>query len=99
MLVRLDNSAKHLSRFQALFIHKFHADAQKLRERMFHNLVEFLSLLPGLEPVHPADRKQALQARVDRVRIVGSQQLEGNIDEVRPLLGEVVLEDLLEKRD
>jgi hypothetical protein len=66
---------------------------------VLHNLIELLSLLAGLEPIHAADGQKALQAGVDCVRIVRAKELKSKIKETRPLLGEVVLEDLLEERD
>jgi hypothetical protein len=64
---------------------------------MLHNLVELLPLLSGLESVHTADGQQTLQTGIYVVRIVGTEQLKGKIQEPWPLFGEVVLQDLLEE--
>lgn len=64
---------------------------------MFHNLVKLLALISTLESIHTADGQQTLQAGVDGVRIVGAQQLEGDIEETGPLLWEVMLKDLLKE--
>lgn len=66
---------------------------------MLYNLIKLLSLLAGLKPIHATDGQQALQACIDCVRIIRAKQLKGEIEETRPLLGEIVLEDLLEKGD
>lgn len=97
MLVRLDHNTEHLRSLQALFVDQFLSNTQQLRERVLHNLVELVPLLAGLEPVHTTDCQQTLQARVNGVRIVGVQQLQGQIQEPRPLFGEVMLQDLLEE--
>lgn len=66
---------------------------------MLHDLIELLSLLTGLEPVDPADRQKALQTRIDRTCVIGAEELQSKIQESGPLLGEVVLKNLLEEGD
>jgi hypothetical protein len=64
---------------------------------MLHDLIELLSLLAGLEPVNPADRQKALQTRIDCACVIGAEELQSKIQESGPLLGEIVLENLLEE--
>jgi hypothetical protein len=97
VLIGLDNDAKHLRSLQALLIDQLLTDAEQLRERVLHDLVELLPLLAGLESVHTADGQQTLQTGVYVVRIVGTEKLKGEIQEAGPLFGEVVLQDLLEE--
>lgn len=99
VFIGLHHDAEHLSSLQTLLIDQLLTNAEQLGERVLHNLIKLLSLLAGLEPIHATDGQQALQACVDCVRIVRAKQLKGEIEEARPLLGEIVLEDLLEKRD
>lgn len=99
MFIRFDHNPEHLRRLQAFLVDQLHTDVQQLRERMLDDLVEFLPLFPGLESVHAADGQQTLQARIDRIGIVGTEQLERDVQESGPLLGEIMLEDLLQKRD
>lgn len=99
VFIGLHHNAEHLSGLQTLLIDQLLTNAEELGERVLHNLIKLLSLLAGLEPIHATDGQQALQACIDCVRIVRAKQLKGEVEETRPLLGEVVLEDLLEKRD
>lgn len=99
MLVGLDHDAEHFRRLQTLFIDKLQTDAQQLRERVLDDLIEFLPLLSGLESVYTADGQQALQTSVDGVGIVHAQQLESDVQETGPLLGEIMLKDFLKKRN
>lgn len=64
---------------------------------MLHDFIELLSLLAGLKPVDPADCQKTLQTRIDRTGVIGAEELQSEIQESGPLLGEVVLENLLEK--
>lgn len=73
MLVRLHHDPQHLRRLQALLIDKLQPDIQKLGERMLHDFIELIPLLPTLEPIHPANRQQTLQARVDGIGVIGAQ--------------------------
>lgn len=99
MFIRLDNNPKHLTGLQTLLIHQLHTDVEQLRKRMLHDLVKLLSLLTALKSVHPADGEKTLQAGVDGTRIVGAEELEGDVQEPRPLLGEVMLKDFLKEGD
>jgi len=99
VLIRLDDDAEHLRSLQALLINQLLANVEQLRERVLHNLVKLLPLLAGLESVHTTDGQQTLETGVDVVRIIGSEQLKGDIQEAGPLFGEVVLQDLLEEGD
>lgn len=64
---------------------------------MFHDFIKLLSLLASLKPVNAADCQKTLQTRIDRTRVIGSEKLQSKIQESGPLLGEIVLEDLLEE--
>lgn len=75
MLVGLHDNPKHLCRLQALLIDQPLSDAQQLGERVLHDLVKLLALLSSLESVHTANGQQALQTRIDGVRIVSREQL------------------------
>lgn len=97
VLISLHDNPEHLSSLQALLINQPLSNAEQLGERVLHNLIKLLSFLAGLEPIHAADGQQALQTCVDCVRIIRAKKLKGEIEESRPLLGEVVLEDLLEE--
>lgn len=97
VLVRLDHKTKHLRSLQAFLVHQPLANAEQLRERVLDDLIELLPLLAGLKPVHATNCQQALQTGVDGVRIVGTQQLQSQVQESRPLFGEVMLQNLLEE--
>lgn len=99
MLIRLHNGAQHLRRLQTLLIHQLLPNTEQLWERVFHNLVKFLPLLSSFESVYAADSQQTLQSRVDMVRVACTEQLKSEFQESRPLLGKVVLQDLLEERN
>ena len=64
---------------------------------MLHDFIELLSLLAGLKPVNAADGQKTLQTRIDRTGVIGAEKLQSKIQESRPLLGEIVLEDLLKE--
>lgn len=66
---------------------------------MLDDLIEFLPFFSGLESVDAADGQKTLQAGVDRVGVVGRQQLQGDVQEARPLFREIMLQDLLKERD
>jgi len=97
MLVGLHDNPKHLRRLQALLIDQPLSNAQQLGERVLHDLVKLLALLSSLKSVHTTNGQQALQTRIDSVRIVSREQLKVELKESRPLLGEVVLQNLLEE--
>ena len=96
VLIRFDHDPEHLRRLQTLFINEFQSDIQKLRERVFDDLIEFIPLLSTLKSVHTADSQQTLQARVHRICIVGAQQLKRDVQETRPLLREIILKNFLQ---
>lgn len=97
MLVRLHHDAEHLRSLQTLLVNQSLANAEQLRERVLHDLIELLPLLTSLEPVNPTNCQQTLQASIDCIRIVGTQQLQSQVQEARPLFGEIMLQNLLEK--
>ena len=99
MFIRFNNNAEHLCRLQAFFVDKSQSDIQQLRESVLDNLVEFFPLVPTLETVHTADGHQTLQACVHGVCVIGTQQLNRDIQEPGPVFGEIILEDFLQKRN
>lgn len=99
ILVRLNNRPEHLPRLDTIFIDKATTDIHQRRERELDNLVELGPQIPRLESVHAADRKQALEPRKNRIRIVGVQQRDRDVHVIRPFLGKVILQDLREDGD
>lgn len=97
MFVRLDHDAEHLRSLQAFLVNQSLANAEQLRERVLHDLIELLPLLASLEPVHPTHCQQTLQASINGVRIVGAQQLQSQVQESRPLFGKIMLQNPLEE--
>lgn len=97
VLIRLHNDAQHLRSLQTLLVHQLLPNAQQMRERVLHDLVKLIPLLPALVSVHSADRKQTLESCIDVVRITRAEQLEGKLQEPGPSLGEIMLQDLLEE--
>jgi hypothetical protein len=66
---------------------------------VLHNLIELLPLLSGLVAINATDGQKALQSSIDSIRVIGTEELKGQIEESGPLLREIVLQDLLEKRN
>lgn len=64
---------------------------------MLHNLIELLPLFSSLVAINTADSQKALQSGVDCVCIIGTEKLNGKVEEARPFLREIVLQDFLEK--
>lgn len=96
MLIRLHNDAEHLRRLQALLVDKLHTDVEELWEGVLDDLVKIGAVLLRLESVYAANGQHTLQARVDRVGIIRAEQLDCDIQEAGPSLGEVMLEYFLE---
>lgn len=66
---------------------------------MLYNLIKLLPLLSGLVAINATNGQKTLQSSIDSVRVIGTEELKGQVEESGPLLGEIVLQDLLEKRD
>jgi hypothetical protein len=66
---------------------------------VLHNLIELLPLLSGLVAINATDGQKALQSSIYSIRVICTEKLKGQIEETGPLLREIVLQDLLEKRD
>lgn len=86
---------EHLSGLFARFIYKPLANSQKSWEGRLYDLVEVGSMFSRFETKHSAESKQALQACKDGRGLICIEELERNGDKTGPLLGEVIVEDLL----
>lgn len=94
ILVRLGNRSEHLSGLDTLFINEASTNIQQLRESDLNNVVELGAQFPCFKSIHAADGQETLQSSENRIRIVGVHQLEGEVHIIRPLLREVILQDL-----
>lgn len=92
---------EHLPRLFALLGHQLGRDGQQPGEASLDNLVKVGSVLPiaSLEAVGAADGQQTLQAGEDRARIVGVQELDGEVHKGRPFLGKVPVQNSLQDGD
>lgn len=99
VLVSLEDSAQHLSGLETGLVDQAVGDCEQLRERHLDNLVKVLPCLAHLEAVHTADGQQALQTGEDAAGILLVQEVDGDVQEVGPLFGKVVVQDLLEGSD
>lgn len=97
MFVGFDDDTEHLGGLQALLINQSLTDTKQLRERMLHNLIKLLPLFSSLVAINTADGQKALQSGVDGVCIIGTKKLNSKVEEPRPFLREIVLQDFLEK--
>lgn len=97
VLVSLEHRPEHLTGLETGLVDEVVSNTQQLRESHLDDLVEIGSCLSHLEPVHPADGQQALQTSEDRAGILGVQEIDRDVEKVGPLLGEVVVENLLER--
>lgn len=91
MLVRLEGDVEHLAGLVALLGDQLVADGQQAGEAGLDDLVEVGAALAvaGLEAVCAADGQQALQTGEDGGGAVGVEQLDGEVHEAGPLVGEV----------
>lgn len=99
MLVGLEHRPEHLTGFEAGLVDEVITDAQQLWECHLDNLVKVAARLAHLEPIHPADGQQTLQTCKDGSGILCVEEADGDVEEIGPLLGEVVVQDLLESCD
>ena len=99
VLVSLQNCAQHLSGLETRLVDQAVGDGEQLRESHFHNLVKVISCLSHLKAVDAADGQQALQTGKNATGILLVQEVDGDVEEVGPLLGEVVVQDLLQSSD
>jgi hypothetical protein len=97
MLVALKHSPQHFSGLDARLVHQAVANVQEQGERRSHDLVEVVPAIASLEAVDATDGEETLHPGEHGVGIVGLQQLNGNVDELGPLAGKVVLQDLAER--
>lgn len=93
MLVCFEGEMQHLARLVALLVHQLIANGQEPRESSLDNAIKVRSVLAlvGFVPESAADGEQALQTSQRRVRIVGVEQLQGELQESRPSAGEITL--------
>ena len=92
---------QHLTSLVTLLGHQLVAYGEQPREAGLDDLVEVGSVvtLVGLETICPADGQEALEAGQDRGGIVGVEELDGEVQEARPSLREVITQDSLYYRD
>jgi len=96
VLVGLENGAQHLSSLEAGLVDQAVGNVEQLGECHLHNLVKVFSCLTHLEAVDATDGQQTLQTGEDAAGILLVQKIDGDVEEVGPLLGEVVMQDLLQ---
>jgi len=96
VLVCLHDSPQYLASFYACFVDQPTSNTQKQRKCHRDHLIEISTNFSNLEPVYPAYCQQALYSGKDRACIVCAEELDGDVEEVRPLGGEVVGKDFLE---
>lgn len=99
VLVGLEDSAQHLSSFETGLVDQAVGNCEQLREGHLNNLVKVFSCLTHLETVDTADGQQALQTGENASGILLVQEVDGDVEEIRPLLREVVVENLLQGSD
>lgn len=99
VLVHFQHSPENLSCFQTCLVCQRVADVEELWERQGNNPVKVCAVLARLESVDFAYCQQALHTSKNRRNVSGVEQLYRDVEEVGPLLREVVCEDLLEGRD
>lgn len=95
VLVGLENSAQHLASLETGLVDQAVGDCEQLREGHLHNLVKVFSCLSHLEAVHAADGQQALQTGEDATGILLVQEVDGDVEELGPVVGEIVVKDFL----
>lgn len=96
MLVHLQHCPQYLSRFQARLVGQAVTQIQQLRERQSDDLFKIGTIFARLEAVDFAYCQQTLYASKNGGSVARIQQLNCNVEEVGPLLREVVGEHLLE---
>jgi hypothetical protein len=97
VLISLHDSPKDFASVQARLDDQTVSNIQQQRKGHRYHLVKVSAHLAHLEAIHPTYCKQTLDAGKYRPRIVRAEELNGDIEEVRPLGGEVVGEDFLER--
>ena len=99
MFVDLQDCPQNLACLEARFSRQRVANVQQLGKRQGDYLVKVGPVLARLEAVDLAYGQQALHAGEDRGNVASIQQLDGYVEEVGPLGGEVVGKDLLQGGD
>jgi hypothetical protein len=95
VLVSLEDSAQHLASLETGLVDQAVGDCEQLRESHLNNLVKVFSCLSHLEAIHTADGQQALQTGENAAGILLIQEADGDVEEIGPVFGEVVVQDLL----
>jgi len=90
MLVHLKYGAENLASLQAGLIGELVAQVQQLREGQGNDLIKVHAILARLEPINFAYRQQALHTGKYRRNVARVQQLHSDVEEVGPILGEVI---------
>jgi hypothetical protein len=96
VLVSLHDCSEDFARINACFGDQTISNVEQQWKCHGHHLVEVPAHLAHLEAIHPAYCQQTLHAGEDGAGIVCAEQLDGDVEEVRPLCGKVVGEDFLE---
>ena len=99
VLEALDHDPQHLACFVAHLVNQVRSDPEQVGERMRDDLVEVGPVLCGPEPIDATEGKQTLQPGVDRKSVMGVEQSHRDVHKVGPLLGEIMLQDLLHRGD
>jgi hypothetical protein len=95
VLVSLENCAQHLASLETGLVDQAVGNCEQLRESHLDNLVKVFSCLSHLEAVDAADGQQALQTGENAAGILLVQEADGDVEEIGPVLGEIVVENLL----
>lgn len=95
VLVGLEDSAQHLASLETGLVDQAVGNCEQLREGHLNNLIKVFSCLAHLEAVDAADGQQALQTGENAAGILLVQEVDGDVEELGPVVGEIVVEDLL----
>ena len=96
VLVGLENSAQHLASLETGLVDQAVGDSEQLREGHLDNLIKVFPRLTHLEAINAADGQQALQTGENAAGILLVQEIDGDVEEFGPVIGEIVVEDLLQ---
>ena len=96
MFVRLHHNPQHPRSLEAFLFHQTGPDVKNMVKGELNDSIEIFSMLPSFESVGAAYCQNTLQASKHGVRIVGAEELHGNVHKIGPFLGEIMLEYLLQ---
>lgn len=95
VLVSLENSAQHLASLETSLVDQAVGNCKQLRKCHLNDLVKVFSCLSHLEAIDAADGQQALQTGENAAGILLVQEADGDVEEIGPVFGEIVVQDLL----